>query len=228
MIKDNLSLIKRNIEAACKNSPNNVEGITIIGVTKTIPVDRVKELQENGICDFGENRVQELMSKHEFFSNANWHLIGHLQTNKVKYIIDKVLLIHSVDSLKLAAEINKHAKQKNIIMDILLELNIAEEETKFGLGENGAYGLIKELKSFNNIRVKGLMTVAPFVGDPEENRPVFKKMYDIFNNIKEIKQPNLDISKLSMGMTNDYSIAVEEGSNMVRIGTGIFGSRGAL
>ncbi len=228
MIKDNLSVVVQNIEEACKKSSRKFEDITIIGVTKTVDIEKMKELQSLGVCDFGENRVQELISKFDSFENINWHLIGHLQTNKVKYIIDKVLLIHSVDSFKLTAEINKYAKQNNIIMDILLELNISNEETKFGLDEKSVYPLIHDLKDFTNIKIKGLMTVAPFVADPEENRPVFKKMHDIFIDLKNIKQTNLDINKLSMGMTNDYTVAIEEGANYVRIGTGIFGSRDVL
>jgi len=166
------------------------------------------------------------MSKYENIeSSVKWHLIGHLQTNKVKYIIDKVELIHSVDSTDLAREINKRAIQHNLVKDVLVQVNVAKEETKFGIAYEDIDGFIKEISQYPGIRIKGLMTIAPYAEDPEEVRPIFRKLREKFDMLKQAGIPNVEMRHLSMGMTNDYEVAIEEGSNMVRIGTGIFGKR---
>ena len=194
-------------------------------VSKTVDVPRIKEAVNLGLVDLGENKPQEINWKYYEIKNVKWHQIGHLQTNKVKYIIDKVCLIHSVDSLKLAEEISKRAKSKNITMDILVEINIAGEEAKSGVPLDEAEALAVEISKLDNVIVKGLMTVAPFVENPEDNREYFKQMRNLFVDIRNKNYNNIDMKYLSMGMTNDYEIAVEEGANIVRIGTGLFGAR---
>ena len=179
-----------------------------------------------GVNDFGENKVQELIDKYENIkAPVDWHLIGHLQTNKVKYIVDKVTLIHSVDSIHLAKEIEKEAAKKGVVVNVLIQVNIAHEDTKFGIDENQIYDILNEIKSFPHLKVKGLMTIAPFVEDAEENRPHFRNLYQLSLDIKSKNIDNIDVSILSMGMTNDYMVAIEEGATMVRVGTGIFGAR---
>ena len=191
---------------------------TLIAVSKTKSVDMIGEVYDLGVRDFGENKVQELLSKIDKLpSDIRWHMIGHLQTNKVKSIIDKVYLIHSVDSLKLALEINKQAIKKNIIVNILCEINIANEESKYGFSINEFESAIDEIKKLSNIKLLGLMCVAPYQDNPEDNRIYFRKM-------KELKD-KYNLKLLSMGMSNDYKIAIEEGANIVRIGSKIFGAR---
>jgi len=208
-MKDNLNEILKEL----KNTNTK-----LIAVSKTHPVDKIQEIYNEGIKDFGENKVQELLSKIDKLpSDIRWHMIGHLQTNKVKSIIDKVYLIHSVDSVKLATTIDKEAKKKNIVANILLEINIASEESKYGFSINELDNSIKEISNLKNIIIKGFMTVAPNANNPEENRKYFKKMKELENKY------NYEI--LSMGMSNDYKIAIEEGSTYVRIGTKIFGKR---
>lgn len=225
-IKNNIEYIKEKISTVAKKSGRNASDILLLAVTKTVTVDKIKVAMDYGLNDLGENKVQELISKYDKLADGcNWHLIGHLQTNKVKYIIDKVKMIHSVDSEKLALEINNRAEQHGKIMDILLEVNIANEESKFGVKPEEIYGLIEKLKVLPNIKVKGLMTIAPLVNNVENNRKYFKLLYKLFVDIKDRKNDNIDMKYLSMGMTNDYEIAIEEGANIVRIGTGIFGER---
>ena len=219
-IKENLDLINEKITIAAEKSGRKREDVLLLAVSKTIDVPRIKEA-----VDLGENKPQEINWKYFEIENVRWHQIGHLQTNKVKYIIDKVCLIHSVDSLKLAEEISKRAKAKDITMDVLVEINIAGEEAKSGVPLSEAEELAVEISKLDNIRVKGLMTVAPFVENPEDNREYFKQMKKLFVDIKEKNYNNIDMQYLSMGMTNDYEIAVEEGANIVRIGTGLFGAR---
>ena len=201
------------------------EDVLLLAVSKTVDVPRIKEAVNLGLVDLGENKPQEINWKYYEIKNVKWHQIGHLQTNKVKYIIDKVCLIHSVDSLKLAEEISKRAKSKNITMDILVEINIAGEEAKSGVPLDEAEALAVEISKLDNVIVKGLMTVAPFVENPEDNREYFKQMRNLFVDIRNKNYNNIDMKYLSMGMTNDYEIAVEEGANIVRIGTGLFGAR---
>lgn len=225
-IKTNIDNIKYNIEVAAKKSGRSLNDILLLAVTKTVDIDRIKVAVDCGLKDLGENRVQELVQKYEILnSDCNWHLIGHLQTNKIKYIIDKVKLIHSVDSENLALEINKQAKKNNKIVDILVEINIADEATKFGIKPEDTEEIIIKLSNLSNINIKGFMTVAPLVNNAEDNRKYFEKLYKLFVDIKAKRIDNIDMKYLSMGMTNDYQIAVEEGANIVRIGTGIFGKR---
>lgn len=224
-IKENLDLINEKITIAAEKSGRKREDVLLLAVSKTIDVPRIKEAVDLGLVDLGENKPQEINWKYFEIENVRWHQIGHLQTNKVKYIIDKVCLIHSVDSLKLAEEISKRAKAKDITMDVLVEINIAGEEAKSGVPISEAEELAVEISKLDNIRVEGLMTVAPFVENPEDNREYFKQMKKLFVDIKEKNYNNIDMQYLSMGMTNDYEIAVEEGANIVRIGTGLFGVR---
>lgn len=227
MIKDNIYTILEKTKQAAIRSGRNLEDITVIAVSKTVDSERAREAVEAGLVNLGENRVQELVKKYDELSNTNvkWHLIGHLQKNKVKYIIDKTVLIHSLESLELAKEINKKAKQHDLISNVLIELNIGEELSKFGISEDVVYEFVKSLEQFENIKVLGLMTVAPFTENPEDVRWVFKKMKEIFDKISGMKLKNTEMKYLSMGMTNDFEIAIEEGANIIRIGTAIFGAR---
>lgn len=226
-IKENIEeIIKRKNEAALRCG-RNPEDITIIAVSKTVDAMKAREAVMGGLENLGENRVQEIMNKYDELQDlqVKWHMIGHLQKNKVKYIIDKVELIHSVESIELAAEINKRSSQHNIISNILIELNIGEEESKFGINEDSVYDFVSSLEQFENIKIMGLMTVAPFCENPEDVRWVFKKMKEIFDKISAMNLKNTQMKYLSMGMTNDFEIAIEEGSNIVRIGTAVFGKR---
>lgn len=226
MLKDNFDEVRLNIKRACEKSGRSSDDVTLIAVSKTKPLSDIEELIQYGQTEYGENKVQELVNKYENVSTpVNWHLIGHLQTNKVKYIVDKVKLIHSVDSVHLAREIEKEAAKKNVDVDILIQVNIAHEDTKFGINENDIYDLLDEIKDMSHIHVKGLMTIAPFVENPEENRVHFRNLHQLLLDIKSKNIDNINMSILSMGMTNDYEIVIEEGSTMVRVGTGIFGER---
>ncbi len=226
MLKENLKNVQDNIAEACMKVKRNPEEVTLVAVSKTKPLSDIEELMTYGVTEYGENKVQELCDKFENVSKpVHWHLIGHLQTNKVKYIVDKACLIHSVDSVHLAREIEKQAEKKNVVANILIQVNIAHEETKFGIDEKNIYDILDEIKSFKHIKVKGLMTIAPFVENPEENRDYFRKMHQLLLDIKSKNIDNIDMSILSMGMTNDYMVAIEEGATMVRVGTGIFGER---
>ena len=226
-IKENIDGILSRIAKACERSGRNPEDITLIAVSKTVDADKARKAVESGIINLGENRVQELVDKYEKLSDieVKWHMIGHLQKNKVKYIIDKVELIHSVESIELASEINKRALKNNLKANVLVELNIGEEESKFGISEENVYDFVKSLEQFENINVLGLMTVAPYAEDPEEIRWVFKKMKVIFDKISSMNITNSNMKFLSMGMTNDFEIAIEEGANIIRIGTALFGAR---
>ncbi len=226
MIKDNLIKVKENVEKACDRSGRSKESVTLIAVSKTKPVSLIKEAYAEGIRDFGENRVQELLEKYpQLPSDIRWHLIGHLQTNKVRQIIDKVFLIHSVDSLKLAGEISKEAVKKGIEVPILVEVNMAGEESKFGVSEKDTEALIRDIALLKGIKVKGLMTVAPNVADGKENAEVFRKMRQLFIDIKQKNIDNVLMESLSMGMSGDYETAIEEGASYIRVGTSIFGHR---
>lgn len=226
MIKDNLEAVHQNIKKACENADRNEEEITLIAVSKTQPVSMLMQAYDCGCRDFGENKVQELISKYEAMpEDVRWHMIGHLQTNKVKYIIDKVCLIHSVDSLKLAQEISVQAVKKQINVSVLIEVNIAQEETKFGVKPEETEKLICEAALLPGISIKGLMTIAPFSEDAEENRQYFKQLKQLAVDISRKNIDNVNMNILSMGMTGDYITAVEEGASCVRVGTGIFGER---
>jgi pyridoxal phosphate enzyme (YggS family) len=226
-IRENIDDIVKKIEAACKKVGRNPNDITLIAVSKTVESPKVREAVAAGVDNLGENRVQELVKKYEDLKDIDikWHMIGHLQKNKVKYIIDKTVLIHSVESLSLAEEIDKRAKKAGIVANVLIELNIGEEKSKFGIKEENVYDFVKSMEEFENIKVSGLMTVAPFCENPEDVRWVFKKMKDIYDKISAMNLKNAEMKYLSMGMTNDFEIAIEEGSNMIRIGTAIFGAR---
>ena len=228
MVKENLAQVMENIENACKRSNRDVNEVTLIAVSKTKPVEMISEAIDAGVVNFGENKVQELTDKMEYFKdnqNLKWHMIGHLQSNKVKYIIDKVSLIHSVDSYSLAQKISEQAVKKNVNANILIEVNVAMEESKFGLSCEDVKELVIKIGVLPNITVRGLMTVAPYVENPEENREIFRKLKKLCVDIKSKNIDNITMDILSMGMTNDYEIAIEEGSTMVRVGTGIFGNR---
>lgn len=229
IIFNNLQNIKRNIVDACEKVDRNPNEIKIVAVSKTVDIEKIKEVINYDIDTFGENKVQELTRKYDEINSTNnsikWHMIGHLQTNKVKYIIDKVELIHSLDRIKLAEEINKRALKVNRVIDVLVQVNIGQENSKYGLHPNDVDDFINKIENYKNIRVKGLMAMAPYSSDPEEVRPFFSKMKNIFDKTKEKNIFNVEMKYLSMGMTNDYKIAIEEGANIVRIGTGIFGSR---
>lgn len=229
MIRENLETIRQNIRQICNACGRDYSEITLIAVSKTKPVSMLKECYEAGVRDFGENKVQEILDKYDQMpSDVRWHMIGHLQRNKVKYIIDKVCMIHSVDSLRLAEEISRQAVKANRIMDILLEINIAQEDSKFGIGLSDAPALVKEVQKLPGVRVKGWMTVAPYVDIPEENRQHFVKMRQLCVDIKAQNIDNENINMLSMGMSGDYLVAIEEGATHVRVGTSIFGERNYL
>lgn len=225
-IKNNIEAIKKDIEEICLKSGKNPDDITIIAVTKTVDTDRINYAADCGLTNLGENKVQEIMDKYEPVNkNVKWHLIGHLQTNKVKYIIDKVELIHSVDSVKLAEEISKKALKNNLIKEVLVQVNVAKEESKFGIDIEEVISFVKTISAFENIRIKGLMTIAPYDENPENVRPIFRLLRQKFDELAQMNIPNTDMKYLSMGMSNDYAVAIEEGANMIRIGTAIFGKR---
>ena len=226
MLKDQLQEVEKRIQAACDRAGRKREEVTLIAVSKTKPVETLQEAYDLGVRIFGENKVQELTAKYEALpKDIHWHMIGHLQTNKVKYIIDKAELIHSVDSLKLAETIEKEAAKHDLIADILVEVNVAEEESKFGMKMEEVIPFVEKVSAFPHVRVRGLMKIAPFVEDPEENRSIFADLHKLYIDIKKKNHDNDTVSVLSMGMTNDYEVAIEEGATMVRVGTGIFGAR---
>lgn len=226
MLKERLKEVEQNIQNACDRSGRDRSEVTLIAVSKTKPVSMLQEVYEENIRDFGENKVQELCEKMEVLpSDIHWHMIGHLQRNKVKYIVGQVSLIHSVDSYRLAEEINIQAKKKNVTVPILVEVNIAHEESKFGISEADAIQLVEEIAELDNIRIMGLMTIAPYVENPEDNRMYFRKIKELSVDIRNKKIDNVSMDILSMGMTGDYQVAIEEGATMVRVGTGIFGER---
>lgn len=226
-IKENLDYIEERILRACEKSGRTREEITLIAVSKTVEADVMNASIDYGVTALGENKVQEIRRKFDDVQKGpEWHLIGHLQSNKVKYIIDKVDLIHSVDSYKLATEIDKRAAQKSINMPILIQVDVASEESKFGVATEQVIELVKQVVTLDNITVKGLMFIAPFVDNPEEVRDYFKTMKNLFENIKsQIKHDRLHMTSLSMGMTGDFEVAIEEGATHIRVGTGIYGKR---
>lgn len=226
MLKENLLQVEQNIKEACKRANRKRSEVTLISVSKTKPIETLKEAYDLGVRVFGENKVQELEQKIPAFgSDVSWHMIGHLQRNKVKYIVGKVDLIHSVDSLRLAEEIQKESEKKNVVSNILIEVNVAEEESKFGITCEEVLDLVKTISEFPNIHIRGLMTIAPYVVDSEENRPYFRKMKALSVDITNENIDNVCMDILSMGMTGDFEVAIEEGATMVRVGTGIFGER---
>ena len=226
MIQAQLEAVKKQIINTSNKVGRDPKEITLIAVSKTYPTGAIEEAIANGCYDFGENHVQELCHKIETVKQAvNWHLIGHLQTNKVKYIIGKTSLIHSLDRIKLAEEIEKQSAKVGVITKVLLEVNVANEASKHGFKVEEVMDALKMINEMKHIKVEGLMTVAPFVENPEENRAIFRKLYDLSVDIQKQKFDNISTNILSMGMSNDYKIAIEEGATMVRVGTAIFGNR---
>ena len=226
IVTENLKIVEEQIENACRRSGRNREDVTLIAVSKTKPVSMIQEAYDAGIRVFGENKVQELTEKYgELPSDIQWHMIGHLQRNKVKYIIDKAALIHSVDSVRLLETIDKEAAKKQMTAKVLLEVNMAKEDTKFGLMPEEVMGFIDKVPEFKHVSVEGLMTIAPNTDDPETNRQFFSALRKLSVDIADKNIDNIHMGVLSMGMTNDYEVAIEEGATMVRVGTGIFGKR---
>ncbi len=226
MIREHLTQTRQNIDRACRRAERSAEEVELIAVSKTKPVLMLQEAYEAGVRDFGENKVQDLVDKYEARpKDIRWHMIGHLQRNKVKYLIGKVYLIHSVDSLRLAQEIQKEAEKKQTEVNILVEVNVAGEESKFGSSREETLQLVKDIALLPSVHIQGLMTVAPYVEEPEANRMIFANLRQLAVDIKQENIDNVNMHVLSMGMTGDYQVAVEEGATYVRVGTGIFGNR---
>ena len=226
MLEENLQEVEQKIQEACQKSNRSREDITLIAVSKTKPVSMLREVYQLGVRNFGENKVQELSEKYsQMPSDLRWHMIGHLQRNKVKQVIDKAILIHSVDSVRLAETIESEAAKKNIIINILLEVNVAEEESKYGFKIDEVLPAVEQIAVLPHVRIQGLMTIAPFVENPEENRTIFARLQKLSVDIAKKNIDNVSVDILSMGMTNDYQVAIEEGATMIRVGTGIFGER---
>ncbi|MFY9311782.1 MAG: YggS family pyridoxal phosphate-dependent enzyme [Tepidanaerobacteraceae bacterium] len=225
-LKQNIQQIKKRIEAAAERSGRNPEEIYLIAVTKNFSAELIQEAVDNGIVFLGENRVQEAKSKVDLVKgNIEWHLIGHLQRNKVKTAIDIFTMIQSLDSWRLAEEIQKRAQQADKVIDVLVQVNIGSEETKYGIDPDDTEVFIEKVATLPNLKVRGLMAIAPFKENPEDVRAYFRHLREIFQSIKEKSIENVSMEYLSMGMSNDFEVAIEEGANMVRIGTGIFGTR---
>ena len=226
MILENIKEVQENIKNACEKSGRNPEEITLIAVSKTKPYTDIEDALPSGILDYGENKVQELCDKYEILTkDIRWHMIGHLQRNKVKYLVGKAYLIHSVDSLRLAEQIEKEFAKSNNCANILIEVNMAQEESKFGVTAQQTEELIREISKLSHIKIQGLMTIAPFTDNPETNRVYFRNMKKLSVDIANKNIDNVSMNVLSMGMTGDYQVAIEEGATMVRVGTGIFGER---
>ena len=226
MLTENVIEVEKNIQAACDRAGRSREEVRLIAVSKTKPVSDIEEVLTTGILDYGENKVQELSDKYDVLpKNIRWHMIGHLQRNKVKYLIGKTVLIHSVDSLRLAEQIEHEAAKADTIMNVLIEVNVAGEESKFGTTCNEAIELVRAVAALKHVKIKGLMTIAPFTDNPEDNRIYFKKLKQLSVDIKSKNIDNVDMDELSMGMTGDYEVAIEEGATMVSVGTVIFGER---
>ncbi len=224
MIKENILKVREIINKAAKQAGRKPEEIRLIAVTKNVPVLKIKEAIEEGITEIGENRVQEFLEKYPLLKEEKikWHFVGYLQRNKVKYIVNSIDLIHSLDNLKLAEEIDKRAKKVGKVQELLVEVNISGEESKYGVKEEETISFLKSLAFYKNLKIMGLMAIAPFV-EPEKTRPYFRKMRELFEKAKRIKGENFEIKYLSLGMSNDFEVAIEEGSNMIRLGRAIFG-----
>lgn len=225
-VAENIKNVRERMNAACLRAGRDPKEVTLISVSKTKPVSMLMEAYEAGERDYGENKVQEITEKRpQIPEDAKFHMIGHLQTNKVGQVIDKVVLIHSCDSVHLAEKIEKEAAKRDMIANVLLEVNVAREESKFGMFLEDVIPNLKEIQAFPHVCVKGMMTIAPNVENAEENRKYFKELYQLYVDIKNKNIDNGIMSVLSMGMTGDFEVAVEEGATMIRVGTGIFGSR---
>ena len=226
MIQENIKHVEENIKKACEKVGRDVNEVTLIAVSKTKPYTAIEEALPTGVKDYGENKVQELCDKYEILpKDIKWHMIGHLQRNKVKYLVGKASLIHSVDSIRLAEQIEKEYAKADEIANILIEVNMAQEESKFGITSEETEQLVREIAKFPHIRIKGLMTIAPYTDNPESNRVYFRNMKKLSVDIENKNIDNVSMSVLSMGMTGDYQVAVEEGATLVRVGPGIFGER---
>jgi len=227
MIKENIQEIKDRIDSACQRSGRNTSEVTLIAVSKTFSRDEIKETVGAGIPDIAESYVQEMTGKYEELKTEpiNWHFVGPLQRNKIKYIIDFVHLIHSVESVKVCQEIEKRASRLDREVDILIEVNTSDEPQKHGIKPEEALGLFNEIAVFDYVKVRGLMTMAPFVDNPADARPSFKKLYELREQLLQGGVPDIQLKHLSMGMSNDFEVAIEEGATLVRIGSGIFGER---
>ncbi len=225
-IRENIDTVNRIKGDMAIRSGRNPEDVLLCAVTKTRTADEINEAIDAGVTDIGENKVQEIMDKFDKVKPVRWHMIGHLQTNKVKYIIDKVSMIHSVDSIHLAEEINKRAMQHGITMDILIQVNSAQEESKFGIATEQTGDMIREiLDKCTSLRIRGLMCIAPFAENPEDVRTYFAQVKELYDEYGSIEHEHLDFKYLSMGMSHDYEVAILEGSNLIRVGTAIFGER---
>ena len=226
MVKENLKNIRDEINTACERSNRKLDDITLIAVSKTKPNELIMEAYESGVRDFGENKVQELLrKKEELPDDIRWHMIGHLQTNKVRQLLGNTVLIHSIDSIRLADTIDTEARKKGIHVDGLLEINIAKEASKYGFIEEELEEILPIFARYKNLHIKGLMTIAPNVENSEENRKNFKKLKKLSVDIIDKNYDNIEVVFLSMGMSGDYIVALEEGANLLRVGTGIFGKR---
>lgn len=225
-IRANLKKINDQIKTTAESCGRSADDVLLVAVSKTRTPEEINTAIDAGVTDIGENKVQEIMDKYDDIKPVRWHMIGHLQTNKVKYIIDKVSMIHSVDSYKLAAEINRRAAGKGITMDILIQVNSAQEDSKFGITTDETEGLIKEiLDNCENVRIRGLMCIAPYADDPEDIKIYFDQVKEQYDRFGRIEHPRLDFKYLSMGMSHDFQVAIEAGSNLVRVGSAIFGER---
>lgn len=228
-IADNILAVRQRIDDACRRAGRNPNEVTLIAVTKAFDSTRITEAVREGVCDIGENFVQELLGKREqvLDGNIRWHFIGHVQTNKVKSLVEVVHLIHSVDSYRVAEEVEKRASKVGRTVDVLLEVKTTGEATKYGVPPEEAKALVKKIAPFEHVRIRGLMTIGPFSPDPEESRPCFRKLRELSENIAAQSIENVEMTHLSMGMTNDFEVAVEEGATLVRLGTALFGPRSA-
>lgn len=225
-LKNKWDQVQANVKAACERSGRSLDEVHVIGVSKTVEADVMNASIEFGVKILGENRVQEILRKYEdVVDGPQWHLIGHLQTNKVKYIIDRVDMIHSVDSIKLAKEINKQAAKQGKKMKVLIQVDMANEASKFGLPADQVRDLLGQVSELDHIEVEGLMFIAPFIQDQDLIRSYFRAMKDLFESLKTLTYDNVSMKHLSMGMTNDYELAIEEGATLLRVGTGIYGPR---
>ncbi|MFG6328582.1 MAG: YggS family pyridoxal phosphate-dependent enzyme [Lachnospiraceae bacterium] len=226
MVKENLAMVEDRVKAACDRAGRSYGSVTLIAVSKTKPVRLVEQAYEYGIRQFGENKAQEMKEKYDMLpKNIEWHFIGHLQTNKIKYVLGRAALIHSVDSLHLAEAIEAECVKKGLEADVLVEVNVAQEETKSGIRTEEAEGLIRDIARLPHVHVKGLMTIAPFVENAGNNRMIFRTLKELSVDIAGKNIDNVSMNILSMGMTNDYEVAIEEGATHIRVGTAVFGER---
>lgn len=227
MVTENLKTVEQKIKEACARSGRKREDVTLIAVSKTKPVEMIQEAMTSGICVFGENKVQEMIEKQNILNDPSlqWHMIGHLQRNKVRQLAGRTARIHSVDSIRLAEQIESEFAKADTPGHILVEVNMAREETKFGIMPEDTENFIRQISGFSHIRVRGLMTIAPYVENPEENRIYFRNLHKLLVDINQKNIDNISMDELSMGMTGDYEVAIEEGATFIRVGTGIFGNR---